>query len=202
MYHRQRLPKQTILLAGKMQRPLSGNSPLCQQCRLHSSQHTSTQNNVLHLHTRVHRKRRWALWENQWVKCSNPGFFIGEISKFIFLYFHQSYLNLLVVNQMKSVQGMRLATLGIVSIPVWLQIHVAQAQLVLWRITEPNASVHLALLGILSEDVFKVSQQREHLLLGSWPLDKLIFSFFQSQNWGMSTWWRVSQWQGLHWELL
>jgi hypothetical protein len=51
-----------------MQRSLPGHISLCQQCRVHSSQHTATQNNVMHLHTRLYRQRRWALWENQWVK--------------------------------------------------------------------------------------------------------------------------------------
>ena len=54
MYNRQGLPQQTILPAGEMQRPLPGHIPMCQQCRLHSTQHTSSQDNVLHLHTRLH----------------------------------------------------------------------------------------------------------------------------------------------------
>ena len=54
MHNRQGLPQQTILPAGEMQRPLPGHIPMCQQCRLHSTQHTSSQDNVLHLHTRLH----------------------------------------------------------------------------------------------------------------------------------------------------
>ena len=74
------------MFAGKVQRPMLGYCSLCQQCRVHSSQHTAIENNVLYLHTRVHRKRRWALWENQWVTSSNPGFQRGEF-KHIFFYF-------------------------------------------------------------------------------------------------------------------